>query len=129
MTEVSPENPEPTEAKVVAAPAASESPAGGEEDRQTDFGGQTVGDIRANLPFMVAEGVKSVRTVCELAEQCGVDMPIAREVDDPEACIVAILCDTGERYLSKVFNDEWLEENGMGDLVDRAPARGTATGQ
>lgn len=50
---------------------------------------------------------------------------IAREVDDPEACIVAILCDTGERYLSKVFNDEWLEENGMGDLVDRAPARGT----
>ncbi|MCL7971375.1 MAG: cysteine synthase family protein [marine benthic group bacterium] len=44
---------------------------------------------------------------------------IAREVDDPEACIVAILCDTGERYLSKVFNDEWLEENGMGDLVDR----------
>ena len=50
---------------------------------------------------------------------------IAREVDDPEACIVAILCDTGERYLSKVFNDEWLEENGMGDLVDRPPARGT----
>ena len=50
---------------------------------------------------------------------------IAREVDDPEACIVAILCDTGERYLSKVFNDEWLEENGMGDLVDRPPTRGT----
>jgi hypothetical protein len=46
---------------------------------------------------------------------------VAREVDDPEACIVAILCDTGERYLSKVFNDEWLEENGMGDLMDRAP--------
>jgi cystathionine beta-synthase len=49
---------------------------------------------------------------------------VAREVDDPEACIVAILCDTGERYLSKVFNDEWLEENGLGDLVDRAPERG-----
>jgi len=47
---------------------------------------------------------------------------VAREVDDPEACIVAILCDTGERYLSKVFNDEWLEANGMGDLVDRASA-------
>jgi cystathionine beta-synthase len=50
---------------------------------------------------------------------------IAREVDDPEARIVAILCDTGERYLSKVFNDEWLEENGMSDLVDRASAGGT----
>lgn len=47
---------------------------------------------------------------------------VAREVDDPEACIVAILCDTGERYLSKVFNDEWLEANGMGDLVDPAPS-------
>ncbi|MCK5489235.1 MAG: pyridoxal-phosphate dependent enzyme, partial [Gemmatimonadetes bacterium] len=45
---------------------------------------------------------------------------VAREVNDPEACVVAILCDTGERYLSKVFNDEWLEANGMGDLVDRA---------
>jgi cystathionine beta-synthase len=44
---------------------------------------------------------------------------IARRVDDPDACVVAILCDTGERYLSKVFNDEWLEANGMGDLVDR----------
>lgn len=42
---------------------------------------------------------------------------VAREVDDPEACVVAILCDTGERYLSKVFNDDWLEANGMGDLV------------
>jgi cystathionine beta-synthase len=47
---------------------------------------------------------------------------VAREVDDPEACIVAILCDTGERYLSKVFNDEWLEANGMGDLVYRPTA-------
>jgi len=47
---------------------------------------------------------------------------VAREVDDPEACIVSILCDTGERYLSKVFNDDWLEANGMGDLVDRVSA-------
>ena len=45
---------------------------------------------------------------------------VAREVDDPEACVVAILCDTGERYLSKVFNDDWLEANGMGDLVQVA---------
>lgn len=38
---------------------------------------------------------------------------IARQVDDPDACVVAILCDTGERYLSKVFSDEWLRENQM----------------
>ena len=49
-----------------------------------------------------------------------VAVELAREMDDPEGCVVAILCDTGERYLSKVFNDEWLEANGMGDLVDRA---------
>jgi len=47
---------------------------------------------------------------------------ISREVDDPDGCIVALLCDTGERYLSKVFNDEWLEANGMGSLVDREGA-------
>ena len=29
-------------------------------------------------------------------------LEIARELDDPDACVVTILCDTGERYLSKV---------------------------
>lgn len=38
-------------------------------------------------------------------------LEVAREVDDPDACVVTILCDTGERYLSKVFNDEWMQEN------------------
>jgi cystathionine beta-synthase len=45
-------------------------------------------------------------------------LDIAREINDPDACIVTILCDTGERYLSKVFNDDWMEEN---QLLDRAP--------
>jgi cystathionine beta-synthase len=36
---------------------------------------------------------------------------IAREIDDAEACVVCVLPDTGERYLSKLFNDEWLREN------------------
>lgn len=38
-------------------------------------------------------------------------LQVAREVDDPNACVVTILCDTGERYLSKLFNDEWMQEN------------------
>lgn len=38
---------------------------------------------------------------------------VARQIDDPGACIVAILCDTGERYLSKLFNEEWLEQHGL----------------
>jgi len=40
---------------------------------------------------------------------------VAREVDDPRACVVTILCDTGERYLSKLFNDEWMQENQLLD--------------
>ena len=40
-----------------------------------------------------------------------VALEVAREVDDPEACVVLVLCDTGERYLSKLYNDEWLREH------------------
>jgi cystathionine beta-synthase len=46
-------------------------------------------------------------------------LDVARELDDPNACIVTILCDTGERYLSKVFNDDWMQEN---QLLDRPQA-------
>ena len=42
-----------------------------------------------------------------------VAVDVAQEADDPEACVVCILCDTGERYLSKVYNDEWMAENRM----------------
>ncbi len=42
-----------------------------------------------------------------------VALEVARELDDPAACVVTILCDTGERYLSKLFNDEWMQENQM----------------
>jgi cystathionine beta-synthase len=56
-------------------------------------------------------------------------LDIGREVDDPSALIVTILADTGERYLSKVFNDEWMQENQMLDaprttveqLLERRP--------
>jgi cystathionine beta-synthase len=42
-----------------------------------------------------------------------VALEVAREVDDPDACVVLLLPDTGERYLSKLYNDEWMRENGM----------------
>jgi cystathionine beta-synthase len=55
---------------------------------------------------------------------------VAREIDDPAAMVVTILCDTGERYLSKVFSDEWMQENQMLEaprvsveqLLERRPA-------
>ncbi len=40
-----------------------------------------------------------------------VALDVARRVDDPNAFIVTFLCDTGERYLSKLYNDEWMREN------------------
>jgi len=42
-----------------------------------------------------------------------VALNVARRVDDPEALVVTFLCDTGERYLSKLYNDEWMRENQM----------------
>ena len=44
-----------------------------------------------------------------------VALNVARQVDDPNAFVVTVLCDTGERYLSKVYNDEWMRENQMLD--------------
>ncbi len=44
-------------------------------------------------------------------------LSLARRLDDPDAYVVTFLCDTGERYLSKVFNDEWMREN---QLLDAA---------
>jgi cystathionine beta-synthase len=42
-------------------------------------------------------------------------LEVARRVDDPKGFVVTVLADTGERYLSKVYNEEWLREN---ELVD-----------
>jgi len=44
-------------------------------------------------------------------------LEVARQLDNPEALVVTILSDTGERYLSKVFSDEWLRENQLLDTV------------
>jgi len=58
---------------------------------------------------------------------------LARETDDPDALVVTLLCDWGERYLSKMFDDDWMRENGFlerprrttaHDLLERKEARG-----
>jgi len=48
-----------------------------------------------------------------------VALAVAKQVDDPKAFVVTLLCDTGERYLSKLYNDEWMRENQLldGDRV------------
>ncbi len=64
-----------------------------------------------------------------------VALQVAREVDDPEALVVTFLCDTGERYLSKLYNDEWMRENQLlerdhvtlGDLLTHKVATAPGT--
>ena len=46
-------------------------------------------------------------------------LEVARRIDDPKAFVVTVLADTGERYLSKVYNEEWLRENEV--LEDERP--------
>ena len=38
---------------------------------------------------------------------------LAKELDDPDAFVVALLPDWGEHYLTKGFDDEWMRENGF----------------
>ena len=42
-----------------------------------------------------------------------VALGLARRLDDPAACVVTVLCDSGERYLSKLYDDAWMRENQM----------------
>ena len=42
---------------------------------------------------------------------------VARQLDDPDAMVVTVLADTGERYLSKLYSDEWMRENQMLDVA------------
>jgi cystathionine beta-synthase len=39
-------------------------------------------------------------------------LELARTEDDPSALIVAMLCDWGEHYLTKLYDDEWMRSNG-----------------
>jgi cystathionine beta-synthase len=49
-------------------------------------------------------------------------LEVARGVDDPEALVVVLLPDSGRGYLSKIFNDDWMRENGFLSRF-RQPAR------
>ncbi|MDH5590642.1 MAG: pyridoxal-phosphate dependent enzyme [Gemmatimonadota bacterium] len=52
---------------------------------------------------------------------------LAKKIDDPGAFVVTVLCDWGEHYLTKVFDDDWMRENGflprahrrtVGEMID-----------
>ena len=45
----------------------------------------------------------------------------AQQIDRP-AKILVLLCDAGSKYLSKIFNDDWMRENGF---LEEQPGLGT----
>jgi cystathionine beta-synthase len=57
-------------------------------------------------------------------------LELAARVDDPDAFVVAVLCDWGEHYLTKLYDDEWMRSNGyllearrtVGDLLAQKAA-------
>ncbi|MDQ3694598.1 MAG: cystathionine beta-synthase [Chloroflexota bacterium] len=40
-------------------------------------------------------------------------LEVARQTDDPAALVVVLLPDSGRGYLSKIYNDDWMRENGF----------------
>ncbi len=53
-------------------------------------------------------------------------LSLARTLKGP-ATVVAILCDSGTKYLSKIFNEEWMASKGYDvAAMDAAAANGTA---
>ena len=53
---------------------------------------------------------------CGLAMHAALE--VAKEIDDPNALMVVILPDGGRAYLSKVFNDAWMDQYGFLDKPD-----------
>lgn len=52
---------------------------------------------------------------------------LAKELDDPDAFIVALLPDWGEHYLTKGYDDEWMRENGFLERARRSSVREMVT--
>lgn len=40
-------------------------------------------------------------------------LEVAKRIDDPDALMVVLLPDSGRGYLSKIYNDDWMRENGF----------------
>ena len=47
---------------------------------------------------------------------------VAKRIDDPDAFVVTLVCDWGERYLSKTYDDDWMRENGFLERPKRTTA-------
>jgi cystathionine beta-synthase len=46
-----------------------------------------------------------------------------------DSLMVVLLPDSGRGYLSKIFSDEWMGENGFSDVLSRGAQRPVGSGQ
>lgn len=77
--------------------------------------------------FRVVDDRHSLNTARQLTREEGlfvggssglnvyVGAQVARELNNPDALVVCLLPDTGERYLSKIYSDDWMRENRLFD--------------
>jgi cystathionine beta-synthase len=75
--------------------------------------------------FLTARAATALEGIL-MGESCGTALwaalQIARELENPEALFVVILPDGGRNYLGKLYNDDWLRENGI--LGPKEPVSG-----
>lgn len=56
-------------------------------------------------------------------------LEVARKVDDPNALVVVLLPDSGRGYLSKIYNEDWMRENGFLSRFGRPQRLGSLVSQ
>jgi cysteine synthase len=83
-----------------------------------------------NINDVIQVSDKSALTMCHtiarsqgllVGGSSGVNVHAATELANTlrePSVVVTLLCDSGIKYLSKVFSDDWLTENGMGEVVE-----------
>lgn len=52
-------------------------------------------------------------------------LDVARRIDDPAALLVVLLPDSGRGYLSKIYSDDWMRENGFLSRFSRPTRAGS----
>ena len=53
-----------------------------------------------------------------MAVASAIKYALANDLDENQI-VVVLAPDSGRSYLEKIFNDDWMRENGYGDIVER----------
>jgi cystathionine beta-synthase len=56
-------------------------------------------------------------------------LEVARQIDDPNTLLVVLLPDSGRGYLSKIYSDDWMRENGFLSRFSRPTRVGSLVAQ